>query len=123
MSKELEATLGTIADGVAEELFRGEHERVLANILDPNTAAGAKRKITLTLTFEPNENRRDVKVTVESKCALAPLRGHSGTIYVGLQRGKPVGLVYDMEQRQFEWDEAARPRAIAPDPGSAAAGA
>ena len=42
----LEMAMGAIA-----EITDYEVERVVANIMDPNTAATAKRKITITLTF------------------------------------------------------------------------
>lgn len=45
----LEMAMGAIA-----EITDYEVERVVANIMDPNTAATAKRKITITLTFAPD---------------------------------------------------------------------
>lgn len=46
----LEMAMGAIA-----EITDYEVERVVANIMDPNTNATAKRKITITLTFAPDD--------------------------------------------------------------------
>ena len=51
----LEMAMGAIA-----EITDYEVERVVANIMDPNTAATAKRKITITLTFAPDDYRQQI---------------------------------------------------------------
>ena len=48
----LEMAMGAIA-----EITDYEVERVVANIMDPNTSPTAKRKITITLTFSPDDYR------------------------------------------------------------------
>ena len=42
-----------MAMGAIAEITDYKVERVVANIMDPNTSATAKRKITITLTFAP----------------------------------------------------------------------
>ena len=42
-----------MAKGAIEERVDYETNRVVDNILDPNTKAAAKRKITLTIEFAP----------------------------------------------------------------------
>ena len=56
----LEMAMGAIA-----EITDYEVERVVANIMDPNTAATAKRKITITLTFA---------MDAQAKTTLAPIQ-------------------------------------------------
>ena len=51
----LEMAMGAIA-----EITDYEVERVVANIMDPNTNATAKRKITITLTFAPDDYRQQI---------------------------------------------------------------
>ena len=65
----LEMAMGAIA-----EIKDYEVERVVANIMDPNTAATAKRKIVLTLTFEPDDYRQQVGMSVQAKTTLAPVQ-------------------------------------------------
>ena len=47
-------------------------ERVVANIMDPNTNATAKRKITITLTFAPDDYRQQIGMDAQAKTTLAP---------------------------------------------------
>ena len=68
----LEMAMGAIA-----EITDYEVERVVANIMDPNTAATAKRKITITLTFAPDDYRQQISRR-SSRCAhpcASPRRG------------------------------------------------
>ena len=64
----LEMALGAIA-----EITDYEVERVVANIMDPTTAAPAKRKITITLTFAPDDYRQQIGMAAQAKPTLAPL--------------------------------------------------
>lgn len=75
--------LSEIAEGAVQAKFAKEVERVCENILDPNTDAGKKRKITLTLTYVPNDQRNSVDVGVEAKSTLAPQVGTSTTMLLG----------------------------------------
>lgn len=60
-----------MARGAFEERVDYEMEKVVHNILDPNTKASAKRKITLTMEFIPDEERKQVNVVVTAKSLLA----------------------------------------------------
>ena len=64
----LEMAMGAIA-----EITDYEVERVVANIMDPNTAATAKRKITITLTFAPDDYRQQIGMDAQAKTTLAPI--------------------------------------------------
>ena len=75
--------LSEIAEGVVQAKFAKEVKRVCENILDLNTDAGKKRKITLTLTYIPNDQRNSVDVLVEAKSTLAPQVGTSTTMLLG----------------------------------------
>ena len=46
-------------------------DKVIQNILDPNTKATAKRKITLTIELTPDDERRTIGVSVTAKSTLA----------------------------------------------------
>lgn len=50
-----------------------EIERIIANISDPNTDPKAKRKVTLTLTFQPDDYRERIDLQVQAKTTLAPV--------------------------------------------------
>ena len=80
-------TLTNLGEGVVEELFGEEFYRVLENMLDVNTPAKAKRKITFTFTFEPNEDRNMMRIWVDSKTSLAPLNGYASQAFIGRENG------------------------------------
>lgn len=67
--------LSKLADGAVQERFSIELQKVLDNILDPNTDSKKKRKLQLTLTFETNEDRDITHVTIDAKTTLAPAAG------------------------------------------------
>lgn len=58
-------------------------EQVTDNIQDPNTDAVATRKITVTITFKPNEPRNFVATGIVTKAALAPTKGTFTHIAMG----------------------------------------
>lgn len=45
------------------------------NIADPNTEAKTARKITVTITMKPNEQRDFITTSITTKSALAPTLG------------------------------------------------
>ena len=59
--------------GGIEEVVNREVDRVICNVMDPSTKATAKRKIVLTLTFEPDETRGRLDLDVQAKSTLAPI--------------------------------------------------
>lgn len=57
----------SMARGAFEERVDYEMDKVIQNILDPNTKATAKRKITLTIELTPDDERRTIGVSVTAK--------------------------------------------------------
>ena len=51
-----------------------EMTKAIANIMDPNTSATAKRKITITLTFAPDDYRQQIGMDAQAKTTLAPIQ-------------------------------------------------
>ena len=58
-------------------------EEVTKNVQDPNTEAGATRKITVTIGFKPNQERNFVATGVQVKTTLAPALGAVTAISMG----------------------------------------
>ena len=75
--------LSHIAEGGLQEKLDNELEKVFDNILDLNTDAKAKRKITITLTMSSNEERTVVDTVMDVKAKLAPQNAVATTILVG----------------------------------------
>lgn len=59
-----------------------EMDKVIQNILDPNTKATAKRKITLTIELTPDDERHTIGVSVTAKSTLAATNPVATALYV-----------------------------------------
>lgn len=73
----LEMSMGAILERVDYEMGK-----VMENILDPNTKATAKRKITLTIELTPDDERRQIQVSVTAKSTLAATNPVATSLYV-----------------------------------------
>ena len=67
------SSLLQMAKGAIQERVDYEVSRVVDNLLDVNTDAKAKRKVTLTITMTADDDRRVVKVEASAKSTLAPV--------------------------------------------------
>ena len=71
-----------MARGAFVERVDYEMHKVIDNILDPNTKATAKRKITLTIELTPDDERRQIQVSVTAKSTLAATNPVATSLYV-----------------------------------------
>lgn len=83
MSTEIELNLSELANGAIQEKLDGELEKVFSNIHDPNTAAAAKRTVTIKLDFKPDETRKVISLSSDFTTKLAPVEGVSTTVLTG----------------------------------------
>lgn len=115
-------SLDTLGHGAAREKFQIALDRVLENILDPNTKATAKRQVRLVVDITPTDERGECVVVVRADAKLAPEREHGSTIFVGRKMGKAVATTYDPQQQQLGFDKVSQPRSLDDArPGAAAA--
>lgn len=63
------------SNGELTQQINREMEAVARNIADPNTEAKTARKITVTITMKPNEQRDFVTTSITTKSTLAPTLG------------------------------------------------
>ena len=63
----LEMSRGAILERVEYEMGK-----VLQNILDPNTKAAGKRKITVSIELTPSADRKTITVQTTAKSTLVP---------------------------------------------------
>ena len=61
-----------MAAGAIEEKVDYEVSRVIDNILDLNTKPDAKRKVTITLEFLPDAERKHITIAATAKSTLVP---------------------------------------------------
>ena len=103
-------------------------EKVTENIQDPNTDAQKVRKINVSLSLRPNDERNFVSTTVETKLSLAPELGATTALSMGrdLRTGK-VEAVEIFNHNQIpgqmnvddviDQEEDETPKAFDPDTG------
>ncbi|MGI6655239.1 MAG: hypothetical protein ACOX5Z_00100 [Desulfobulbus sp.] len=105
--------IGQLGNGAAEELFAQSLERVVENVLDPNTRADAVRTITLKVKVKPGKKDRtlcQVELTCEER--LAPAVPFETALFVGMQNGKAAATEYRPEQGKLFTEEKKGPAAI-----------
>lgn len=103
-------------------------EKVTENIQDPNTDAQKVRKINVSISLRPNDERNFVSTTVETKLSLAPELGATTALSMGrdLRTGK-VEAVEIFNHNQIpgqmnvddviDQEEDETPKAFDPDTG------
>lgn len=75
--------LKDLVGGALQEKFSKAFEKVVENLQDQNTSFKVKRGITIKLTFDQNESRDDVSVSVDVSEKLAPQAGMKTSFYIG----------------------------------------
>lgn len=58
-------------------------EKITENVQDPNTDAQKVRKINVSISLRPNDERNFVSTTVETKLSLAPELGTTTALSMG----------------------------------------
>lgn len=103
--------LETFAGGALQEKFDDAMDKVLVNMTDPNTPWKNKRKITVEVTFEQNEDRDDSTVNVSVVPKLAPVKPVSTRMAIGkdLETGEVFAEEYGSQCRgQMTMDDYQR---------------
>jgi hypothetical protein len=93
-----EVSLTTIAGGAAGEMFSEELEKVVANIIDPNTDPAKVREIKLTVKIKPNPDGNIGAVKVEASSKLASIRPVDTVIYMAKIKGKCIAVESNPKQ-------------------------
>lgn len=120
--------LEEFAGGKLSVQFNKALEKVTENIQDPNTDAQKVRKINVSISLRPNDERNFVSTTVETKLSLAPELGATTALSTGrdLRTGK-VEAVEIFNHNQIpgqmnvddviDQEEDETPKAFDPDTG------
>lgn len=88
--------LQNLVGGALQEKFERAFEKVVDNLQDLNTSFKVKRKISITLSFDQNETRDDVSVSVDVAEKLAPQKGMETKFNIGkdLKTGEVFAYEY-----------------------------
>lgn len=101
-------------------------EKITENVQDPNTDAQKVRKINVSISFRPNDERNFVATTVETKLSLAPELGATTALSMGrdLRTGEVEAVeIFNQIPGQMNVDdvidqeEDETPKAFDPDTG------
>lgn len=79
------------SNGELTQQINREMEAVARNIADPNTEAKTARKITVTITLKPNEQRDFITASITTKSTLAPTLG--AVTALGIRKDLKTGEV------------------------------
>lgn len=108
MSEHEQVTLATLRGGAAVEMFDAELQRVLENVMDPNTTHAA-REVTLKVKIKPDNDRGIGSVEIAVSAKLAAAVPVSSRFYLGKDRGKAVAFEYNPEQLRLNMETANAP--------------
>lgn len=72
MNEDLRKSILQMCNGAFQERADYAMAAIVENILDPNTTAKAKRKVTITLELCPDDSRQNVVVNCSVTTKLAP---------------------------------------------------
>ncbi len=78
--------LATLAQGGAVEMVNEALEEAFKDIRDPNTPANAERKVVLTLSMKPDDERQIVTMQIGVEKKLAKVRPSGALIELSRQR-------------------------------------
>lgn len=105
------------SNGELTQQINREMEAVARNIADPNTEAKTARKITVTITLKPNEQRDFITTSITTKSTLAPTLGAVTALGIrkDLKSGEiEVGEIGNQIPGQMSIDEVQAQSAAAP---------
>lgn len=80
--KDIQKSIMEMARGAFLERVDYEMVKVLDNILDANTVADKKRKLTVSIVFTPDNDRQNIGVAFEVKSSLVPAAPAVTSLYV-----------------------------------------
>ena len=101
-------------------------EKITENVQDPNTDAQKVRKINVSISLRPNDERNFVSTTVETKLSLAPELGATTALSMGrdLRTGEVEAIeIFNQIPGQMsvndviDQEEDETPKAFYPDTG------
>jgi len=91
MAQTKEVNIMELARGAILEQIDHAMKMVMENILDPNTEVKTARKLTINLTFKPDDSREIVNCSAQAKPTLAPIKPIVTNIIVEADRnGNPM---------------------------------
>ena len=96
MDEVVKKSILEMARGAFLEQVDYEMAKVIDNILDPNTKATSKRRITVTMELVPDNSRAKIAVSFATKLALVATNPLTTSLYVMGESGTGEMCVVEM---------------------------
>ncbi len=96
MDEVVKKSILEMARGAFLEQVDYEMAKVIDNILDPNTKATGKRRITVTMELVPDDSRAKIAVSFATKLALVATNPLTTSLYVMGESGTGEMCVVEM---------------------------
>lgn len=95
-------TLENLGGGAAAEMFSDSLEKLVENVVNPNTKPDAVRSITLKMKVKPGKKDRSL-CTIELSCEekLAAVMPFETAMFVGMQNGVVSATEYAPQQGEL----------------------
>lgn len=107
---EKEISIFELADGALNEEVKVQLRNIAANIADLNTDWKKTRKLTISISFNPTEDREVIFVSTSTKAMLAPSKEIRSQLMFGADRNGEIiaveiGKVPPGQQNMFGEEE------------------
>ena len=103
-TKDEKVSLVNLRDGAAIEMFDYELQRILDNVVDPNTNPETKREVVLKVSVKPDENREIGSVEITCIPKLAGQKSVMAKIIIGRTGNKGEGRELVTAQQELFQD-------------------
>ena len=91
-------SIDQLMDGAVSERFRDELKKVSDNLFDMSTDASKVRKLTLTFSFKPTEDRQFAELKVDVKSTLVPAAAMKQILFMAQEDSGAVHLIEQTNQ-------------------------
>jgi len=81
---DMKVKLDGLGGGAAMDRFEEEMNKVISNIVGPNTSHKTKRQVTLTVSISPNEERNQCVMEISCVSKLAPIKSVDSVLAIGI---------------------------------------
>jgi hypothetical protein len=98
-------SVATLKGGAVIEQVDEAIQRVLENVVDPNTKAKQTRTVTLKLTIAPDEERELLGISATVQTKMAPPVEVIGRAWIAQTRDGIVAMEHDPKQPNLYDDE------------------
>lgn len=98
MNKNIEFKLESFGQGKLEELIREGIQEIIKNISDENTSPKQKRILDVKIIFNPEPDRKNIKVQIETRINKAPFRTEKQNMFLGKDLAGNESLYLAQEQ-------------------------